>query len=236
MYRTNQNEWAGEPSRMDPTEEMMASFSYAYDFFNTEVFHNQLPPCVLTVQRWRKGVYGYFMKESWEDHQKEHIRDEIALNPDWIHARPITEVLSTLCHEQVHLKQHHDPNGKSGKRGYHNKQWARMMRTVGLIPSDTGRPGGLETGRSVSHYIEEGGAFQRACQKLLATGFVIPWHTVTPALNDHDQNDDDDDISKKKRESKSKYSCRGCRLNIWAKPKVRVLCVDCEQELVIASS
>ena len=113
------------------------------------------------------------------------------------------------------------------------------MRQVGLVPSSTAKPGGKETGRSVSHYIEEGGAFQRACQELLSTGFVIPWHTITPQCNDdddHDGEDDETDTAKKKRASKTKYICPGCALNAWAKPDVFILCGNCHQELIVARS
>lgn len=35
-----------------------------------------------------------------------------------------------------------------------------------------------------------------------------------------------------KKKAKSKYSCPTCRLNIWAKPNVRVMCMDCDEELM----
>jgi hypothetical protein len=38
----------------------------------------------------------------------------------------------------VHLWQHH--HGKPSRTGYHNKEWATMMKAVGLIPSDTAAP------------------------------------------------------------------------------------------------
>jgi len=69
----------------------------------------------------------------------------------------------------AHLQQHHF--GKPSRVSYHNKEWARMMRAIGLIPSDTGQPGGREVGQKVSHYIEEGGAFARACAELVSNGF-----------------------------------------------------------------
>jgi len=55
-----------------------------------------------------------------------------------------------------HLEQHHfgKPSG-----AYHNKEWAKMMHAVGLMPSNTGKPGGKQTGQTVSHYIVTGGPF-----------------------------------------------------------------------------
>ena len=56
-------------------------------------------------------------------------------------------------HEMAHLEQHHF--GKPSRAGYHNKQWAGMMKAVGLIRSDTGAPGG-QNGRKESHPLHRG--------------------------------------------------------------------------------
>ena len=69
----------------------------------------------------------------------------------------------------VHLWQHHF--GKPSRAGYHNKEWAEKMHAVGLHPSDTGQPGGKETGQQMTHYIAPGGPFQAAFADLDAEGF-----------------------------------------------------------------
>ena len=76
------------------------------------------------------------------------VTDEIALNPSHFRDRSTEQSLSTLVHEMTHLEQHHF--GKPSRAGYHNKQWAGMMKAVGLIPSDTGAPGGKEVGQKVT--------------------------------------------------------------------------------------
>ena len=58
--------------------------------------------------------------------------------------------------------------------GYHNKEWAAKMREIGLMPTDTGQPGGKDTGQKVTHFIEPGGRFEQACTAYLATGAAIP--------------------------------------------------------------
>ena len=52
--------------------------------------------------------------------------------------------------------------------GNTNKEWAAKMREIGLIPSDSGQPGGKDTGQKVTHYVEESGRFDRACTAYLA--------------------------------------------------------------------
>ena len=80
------------------------------------------------------------------------------MNPVYFKGRSVEEILSTLVHEQVHVWQ--SAFGKPGRRRYHNHEWAQKMKKVGFHPSDTGQPGGKETGERVSHYVIAGGPFQ----------------------------------------------------------------------------
>jgi predicted SprT family Zn-dependent metalloprotease len=148
----------------------------------------------------------------------EEITDEIALNPAHFATRTPTKILSTLVHEMVHLWQHHC--GKPGRRGYHNKQWAAKMREVGLIPTDTGQSGGKETGEKVTHLIEDGGPFDKACTAWLANQGPILYHDRAG-----------DAARKRKAVSKTKYTCPVCELNAWAKPDAHLICGDCNEEL-----
>ena len=122
-----------------------------------------------------KGAYGYFSGERFASlADPQEVTDEIALNPAPSPPARRREMLSTLVHEMVHLWQHHD--GKPSRNGYHNSQWAAKMREVGLIPTDTGEPGGKETGQKVTHMIEEGGRFDKACTAFLAKTGPILYH------------------------------------------------------------
>jgi hypothetical protein len=73
------------------------------------------------------------------------------------------------------------------------------MREAGFIPTDTGQPGGKDTGQKLTHIVEEGGRFDRACTAYLATA---------PAILYHDRAGDGDVASRKKKAvSKTKYTC-----------------------------
>ena len=207
-----------------PTSEIYKQWEKTYGFFIKRLFEGTLPDCIITTQRL-DGVYGYFWGNTWTDASGKVIRDEIALNPDHFHRRSAEMVLSTLVHEMCHLQQHHFVH--KSRSGYHNKEWARMMAAVGLIASDTGEPGGKNTGQKMNHYIEEKGPFARACRSLLKKGFTIPWHALTGR---------DDTLRRKKSESKTKYACPSCGLNAWAKPKVALVCGACSQSLVVAEA
>jgi len=203
-----------------PTEQTYTEFQTAYDFFNKALFKNTLPQCLITMQR-KNRTYGYFSGNRWASY-KGDITDEIAMNPAHFKTRSTQEVLSTLAHEMVHLWQHH--NGKPGRRGYHNKEWGVKMEAIGLIPSDTGEPGGHKTGEQMTHYIAKDGAFEKANATLQKKNFKISW------------SDRAIEGPKKKKPSKQgtrvKYTCPDCELNAWAKPEVLLICGECEEALV----
>jgi predicted SprT family Zn-dependent metalloprotease len=195
-----------------------AHLDAAFEHFNRELFGGQLPPCLITMQRRRQAL-GYFSGSRFASvSDPQEIADEIALNPVHFAELPLAETLDTLVHEMCHLWQHHF--GKPSRSGYHNKQWAAKMREVGLIPSDTGQPGGKETGQRVSDYPEPGGRFERACTAYLATNAAILYHDRAG-----------DGTRKKKAASKTKYTCPVCELNAWAKPGVYLVCGDCEEDM-----
>ncbi len=142
---------------MKPTKDTYNQLDQAYDHFNQVLFSGTLPPCLITLYR-KKGAYGYFWGDTWNERTGKAVTDEIALNPETFRDRTTPEVLSTLVHEMCHLQQHHF--GKASRNGYHNAEWALMMEAAGLVPSDTGEPGGKKTGQRMTHYIEPGGVFR----------------------------------------------------------------------------
>ena len=239
LHRTMHNSESDQSTGTHPSKEAYGVLIYLYEYFNTRLFHGILPPCMFTMPRGRRGLHGYFLEDSWSHAQLGQTCDEIALNPIHFQHESTENILGTLVHEMVHLRQQHF--GTPGKGAYHNKEWARMMREVGLIGSDTGKPGGKEIGRSMSHVIEEGGAFQRVCQELLDTGFVLPWHLLTPSESEDEGNSgndgsQEDETTRRKRASKTKYTCPTCAINAWAKPKTSLLCGTCHQALLAAAS
>jgi predicted SprT family Zn-dependent metalloprotease len=204
-----------DTAKLTPTRATYTEFDRAYDYFNKRLFGGSLPPCIITMQRHRKA-YGYFHGGVWTDAKGEIVTDEIAMNPDHFRHCSTADTLSTLVHEMCHLWQHHF--GKPSNGGYHNREWAGMMDAVGLVPSNTGAEGGKRIGRNVSHYIEQGGAYDKACAALLDRGFTIPWVALTRQ---------DEAVRKKKAASKTKYTCTGCNLNVWGKPDIKVVCGEC---------
>jgi len=193
-------------------------FQRAYDFFNAELFSGELPQVLITLQRKAKS-YGHFCARRFWARDGESAAHELAMNPDGFIGRTDREILSTLVHEQCHVWQ--EEKGEPPRRCYHDKEWAAKMKAIGLYPSNTGAPGGKETGQKMTHYIIDGGAFDIALAKLIEDGFKLGWQSAT---------DVDGGSSGKgggKKTSKVKYTCPQCEANAWAKPKAKLVCGEC---------
>ena len=199
-----------------PTTETYTALETAFGHFNAELFGKRLPPVMFTLTR-RTGAHGYFHAEQFKHRADGDQTHEIALNPNTMD-RDIRAVLSTLVHEMTHLEQ--QEYGTPSKGGHHNMEWARMMMAVGLTPTDTGVEGGKMTGRKVTHMIDEGGPFDVALEGL-GPDFDIPYFTQPRAK-----------AEKKRDLSKVKHTCPSCDAKAWAKMGSRLICGDCNEELV----
>lgn len=236
-----------------PTPTTYKELQQAYDFLNKKLFSNELPPCLITLQRER-NTSGYFSGRRFTNKDGQQT-DEIALNPTYFAVQPVKIILSTLAHEMAHLWQCHF--GKAGRGRYHNKQWAKKMIEIGLIPSDTGQPGGKQTGDRMADYIETAGIFDQVCDDLLTREFQISWFdrfipttvTNTPSETSGDQTasnevrteelpftpDELNDLNfetsdtRTTKSNRVKYRCSGdCASQVWGKPKLSILCGTCD--------
>jgi len=208
---------------LSPTKQTYNELQEAYNFFNKRLYSNKLNSCLITLQR-KPRSYGYFCKGRFFNRDG-RTTDEIALNPVYFESRTDRGVLSTLVHEMTHLWQWHF--GNPGRRGYHNRQWAREMIRIGLCPSATGQPGGKETGYQMTHYILDGGEFEDAYCELDAMGFRLSWVEnnnlmvgLAPPTSKATQGTTDGS-------NRWKYSCPRCRFNAWAKPNGKLICGNC---------
>jgi hypothetical protein len=199
-----------------PTVALHTMLDDAFNFFNRRLFDDELPVCLITIQRSRTA-HGYFWGDMVAARKGEATIDEIMMNGITM-AREPAVVISTLVHEMTHVWQHH--YGKPAKGGYHNKEWAKKMHKVGLIPSTTGAEGGAETGKKVSHYIDPEGHFSVFVEEFLKEA-ALDWHLLSAPTK-----------AKKKDLSKVKHTCPDCAAKVWGKLGIRVVCEDCNQVMV----
>ena len=96
------------------------------------------------------------------------------------------------------------------------------MSYLGLMCSDTFKPGGKTTGQRMGHYIIEGGRFEQAYlampkEYLLPfTSFTSPQKQTAIAIN----------------KNKIKYECTTCYTTVWGKPNLHVVCGECQSKLI----
>ena len=200
-----------------PTQETYDGLERAFNFFNDKLFDHRLPSVIFTLRAGRKA-HGYFWAEQFTHREDGDPTHEIAMNPATM-SRELIDVLSTLVHEMTHLEQ--QEYGKPGKNGNHNREWGVLMERIGLIPSNTGQPGGKKTGRQMTHYIDPMGDFLTAANELIETGFDLPYFTRQREAG-----------LKKKDLSKVKHTCPCCDFKAWAKQGANLLCGDCNEQLV----
>jgi len=201
-----------------PTPETYDALQRAYEYFNGRLFDDQLPNCLVSLRAQGKTL-GYYSQDRVVD-ENGVLADEIAMNLKHFGNRKIKEVLATLVHEQMHLWQH--LFGKPGRGKYHNREWADRMKTIGLYPSNTGQPGGRETGDTMSHYVMENGPFDAAADMLLRQRFTIPWSEREKTKSSSAKGPDG--AEPEKSGQRTKYTCPVCGLNAWAKAEAKLVC------------
>lgn len=223
-----------------PTEQQFSSLNHAYQYFNRELFGGRLPGCILNFSR-KRNAHGFMAAGRWRKiGEQSHTTHEIALTHITLHREPKL-VFSTLVHEQVHLWQ--VEFGNPSRSGYHNQEWAEKMEEIGLMPSENGEPGGKKTGQHMTHYIIPGGKYELAFDKI-PPEFLLPFTslegdvmnslltgTPLPAGVELTAGKKGTPLPSTAR-NKTKYSCPGCKSNVWGKPDMNLICGNCNAAFV----
>ena len=194
----------------------------AFAVFNDRLFGGALPDLLITYQR-KAGSCGYYSPARFERRGGKERVPELALNPAVFREQSDMEILQTLGHEMVHHWQW--TSGKPSRSGYHNKEWAAKMESLGLMPSDTGKEGGKKLGQKMADYVIAGGLFETVSKELLAAGFRFNFQSVERLAYAGGGEGAEGEPSKPKG-SKIKYSCP-CGQNVWGKPDLSILCGKC---------
>ena len=227
------------------------TLSDCYDLLNESLFGGKLRGCVLTFED-RGQHFGYYRERGFIGRDGGERRDEICLNPRHFLANTgDLELLQTLVHEQVHQWQFQF--GRPSLRTYHNREWAEKMLSIGLVPSDTGRPGGRMTGQKMADYPDESGKFMRIARELLETKTLVRWYkegvairraeeyaampaaevppvvAVLAASMSAETGADGTEARPKPPSAASKvsYQCSGCKARAWGKPGLSLICGKC---------
>jgi len=189
-------------------------FEIAVRHFNRTLFDGRLPEDSIFVVLTRKPhSAGHFAPRRYAGRTGEFVRHELSLNPDQFCNRSDQQILQTLVHEMCHLEQ--ETFGSPPSRGYHDRQFADLMKRVGLQPSNTGALGGKEVGQKMSDYPIPEGAFLKACDELAKTGFRLNLESARRPG------------SKAAPNSKTRFHCGQCGANAWGKRDLKISCTPC---------
>lgn len=206
-----------------------------YYYYNYKLFDGQLPECIITLARHR-GANAVYAPDRWIKREQSNEVDEIMMNPETMN-RPVRLWHSTLVHEMCHTWQR---RFEVYKGAYHDRVWGKKMEEVGLMPSDTGEPGGKKTGYRMTHYIIEGAPFDLAFKEITSEQLnslelpYIPNPLYTASLPTLPSGVDPTTgtvttIVRRKTKSgvKIAYSC-GCS-TVWGKTGLSLDCNSCKQ-------
>jgi hypothetical protein len=211
-----------------PNLEQAESYLKAFDFFNVNLFDNTLPRPMLLLSRNANIIGGYFSPNKWGN--GEDSIHEIALNANMVSERDIVFVMAVLVHEMIHLEQH--IKGDEGRRGYHNQKFADRCKEIGLEPKDLKT--GKEVGQSLTTTLIPGSRLED-CIADLPDDAIFPWECLD-AINmeggDKEEGEQKEEEKKKNGSNRAKYTCAQCGLNAWAKPGAKLVCGECDRELI----
>lgn len=196
----------------------------AFDYFNTALFGGSLSGTMLTIAR-KANSKGFlrpvsFTKKTHKGVDTGEFVSEISLNPDCFSGDEYDKsVMSTLVHEMAHHWQL-EHGVDVPRKGYHNREWADKMKSIGLQPVgvDRGKRTGRETGHLATHDIIEGGKFDRACNGF----FAVHGRGLVEGIKHPEQGK-----SKSGGDSKTPWQCPKCRDRAWGKPSLVLVCGKC---------
>lgn len=207
-----------------------------FDLLNRELFNNELPKAVITIQS-SKRCYGYITTQKvWNNDVDGESFYEICISAEYLN-RNIENVAATLCHEMVHLYcmvKHISDTSQGGR--YHNKNFKAEAEKRLLIieyrkyigysettPSDRFIKMLTENGYTENmNYYRKGNCYD---------------NSGAGGNGDDDNGNGDNNNATGKRTGRRKtstrrYACPSCGLRIRATKDVRVICADCMELLI----
>jgi predicted SprT family Zn-dependent metalloprotease len=203
-----------------------------YTYYNNTLFLGTLPNCFLNFSRLSKSM-GFFVAVKWKD-RLDGKYHEISINPDYIDEINVKELHQTIVHEMCHLWQ--EDFGAKSRNGYHNKEWAKKMIEVGLMPSSTGQAGGKTTGQNMNDYPIEGGLFELHFGLIETLGYrlelpLVPVNFKSASFivnseGEADETGEEEKETSSSKKGKHKYSC-DCGCNVWGKEGLDLQCNVC---------
>lgn len=197
-----------------------------FDLLNEEFFENALSRPTITIQSTPRA-YGHFSlrEDTWVS--KLGGTHEINIGAGTL-ARPIEDVVATLIHEMVHY-DNYEKGIKDCSRGgtYHNKRFKVAAESHGLCVAHSEKYGWSHTSPSeeLLDFVLVHGLTDILINRNEYTGFQVPGTGTHSGVEEGPA---------RKKSSTRKYLCPCCGMSVRATKTVRVMCMDCNEPLVLA--
>lgn len=194
---------------------------------NEEYFNNELETPTITIQS-TVGAYGHITTSRvW--HTSETATYELNIGADYMN-RPIENVVATLIHESVHLYCMMNNLKDTSNRGiYHNKTFKRVAEEMGHLQIDRHE----KYGWTITEPTEDTLDF------IIKYGFediqISRGSQYTFVGIGGDKSGNGTPVKPpRKPTSTRKYICPCCGNSFRATKNLNVLCMDCDEQYVIA--
>ena len=192
-----------------------------FDLLNAEFFESALSRPTITIQSTPKA-YGHFTtrEDTWVS--TVGSTHEINIGAGTL-ARPIENVVATLLHEMVHYYNHVNGVQDCSRGGtYHNKHFKKEAEARGLIVSKSEKYGYAHTEPAdrLLDFVLVNGLTDILITRNELFGFLVPPTNAGTAV---------------KKSSTRKYVCPCCGTGIRATKEVRILCMDCGEQMILES-
>ena len=196
-----------------------------FDLLNKEFFESSLSRPTITIQSTPKA-YGHFSLRDDMWISKNGNSHEINIGAGTL-ASPIETVVATMLHEMVHYYNFN--NGiKDCSRGntYHNSNFKKAAEQRGLIIEQSPKYGWsiTEPGEELIDFVINNDLSDILINRnefvpfgFTTTGGAPSGTTETPT---------------RKTSSTRKYVCPCCGMSVRATRRVRIACIDCDQEMI----
>lgn len=180
----------------------------AFDLFNEHYFDNELPPCMITLQKKRPNKNADFIVEPiWFSTKSDDEFYQININPINMNREP-EEILSSLLHEVIHYycTLH---KIKDCKQKVHTTAYKEVAENHGLhVEYDD------DIGWSITSLNEESIELVKDLIEEYKNDFVYMYIEKKPV-----------------KKNLFKYVCSSCGMKAYAKAEKSIVCGDCGCEL-----
>ena len=212
------------------TSRLAGSLEKLFRMINADFFNGELEMPVITIQSTPRAYGHYTAYNSWTVKGEGHR--EINIGAGTLD-RPIELTLTTLIHECCHYYADTvlHVQDTSNRGVYHNKIFKQIAEEHALICTRSEKYGWSDTSSQISDELLDW-ILNNNIQEIKLNRNEFPFF---PMIGGNSSNASGSPSKAPSKSNSRKYVCPDCGLIVRATRLVRVSCMDCEQQLVIAN-